>query len=326
MRTFISVLLLICFVSLTHGQKDNSKTYKLLVATYTNSNQKDGLFVYEFNALTGDLTLKSKVAGEDNPSFITVTSDGKTVYMVNEVKNATISAYNLNSESCELTFLNRLSTGGGGACHILLDEKSRLAFVSNYGTGSLAMISLKDDGSLNNTVQFIQNQGKSIDARRQEGPHVHGAFYTPDGKYILSPDLGTDKVHIYKYDPSNGTQPLIPAVQEFISLKAGNGPRLVTFHPDSKFAYIIQEMGGAITVCDYKDGKLTEKQTVTMLAPEFKGRVGASGILISKDGKFLYASNRGDANELVIYTINKKDGKLSLFHVSRVWERPRAVL
>lgn len=311
MKISLSAFILTCILSLAQGQSDKGKTYQLVVDTYTNSILKDGIFVYEFNTQTGDLSLKSKVAGEDNPSYVTVTEDGKHLYSVNEASNATISAFSLNPVSGELTFLNRLNTGGSGACLVSLDEKNRMAFIANYGSGSLSIISLKDDGYLNNNIQFIQNQGSSIDKRRQQGPHVHGAFFTPDKHFLLSPDLGTDKVNIYRYDPANTSQPLTPAEPAYVSVKAGNGPRLVLFHPNSKYAYVIQEMGGAITVYDYKDGKLTEKQTITLLSPNFKGRVGASDIHISSDSKFLYASNRGDANDIVIYSINKKDGKLN---------------
>lgn len=310
MKAFFSILILSCFVSFARGQGNRTNTYRLIVDTYTHSDKIDGIHVYEFNTKTGDLALKSKVAGEDNPSYVTVSENGKYVYSVNEFKNGTISAYNLNNLSGKLTFLNRLSSGGGSACHVSLDEKNRLAFVSNYGSGSLSVISLNEDGSLNSNLQFFQNQGTSADKRRQEGPHVHGAFITPDRHFLLSPDLGTDKVYIYKYDKANTSQPLMPSDPASISVKPGNGPRLITFHPNSRFAYLIQEMGGAITVFDYNNGELTEKQTVSMLSTDFKGRVGAADIHITEDGRFLYASNRGDANEIVIYSVNKKDGRL----------------
>jgi len=117
-------------------------------------------------------------------------------------------------------------------------------------------------------------------------------------------------VCIYKFDSDKTSQPLIPADPAFVSVKPGSGPRHIIFHPNSKFAYLIYEMGSMVTAFDYKNGKLTEKQTITMLSPDFKGKVGAADIHISPDGKFLYGSNRGDANELVIYAINK-DGKLN---------------
>jgi 6-phosphogluconolactonase len=127
----------------------------------------------------------------------------------------------------------------------------------------------------------------------------------------LTTDLGTDKINIYRIDPSMISTPLTPAAQEFVAVKPGSGPRHLTFHPNAKFAYLIQEMAGMITVFDYKDGKLSEKQTITMLSPDFKGRVGAADIHVSPDGKFLYGSNRGEANEIVIYSIDKK-GLLTL--------------
>jgi 6-phosphogluconolactonase len=135
---------------------------------------------------------------------------------------------------------------------------------------------------------------------------LHCTILTPDNKFLLTSNLGTDKVGIYNFDITKASQPLTPAVTPFVSVKPGSGPRHITFHPNSKFAYLINEMAGSIIVFDYKDGKLTEKQTITMLAPDFKGRIGAADIHISPDGKFLYGTNRGEANELVIYAIGKK--------------------
>ena len=116
-------------------------------------------------------------------------------------------------------------------------------------------------------------------------------------------------MNVYRFDPAK-PQPLTPASPAFATVKPGTGPRHLTFHPNGKFAYLILEMEGAIAAFDYNNGKLEEKQSITMLAPGFGGKVGAADIHISPDGKFLYGSNRGEANEVVIYGIGK-DGKLT---------------
>lgn len=310
MRTTMALIIVICFFNLVQGQTNNNKTYNLLIGTYTTSIESDGIFVYDFNTQTGDFKLKSKIAGVENPSYLAVSRDGKHVYAVNEVRSGGISSFLFNSTSGELKFLNRVSSGGTSPCYVSVDDKNKYVFAGNYGSGSLSAVPLKEDGSLGTDPQFIQQEGSSIDKSRQQGPHVHCTVLSPDNHYLLTSNLGTDKVSIYQFDASKVSQPLTPAEPAFTAVKAGSGPRHLTFHPNSKFAYLIHEMAGMITVFDYKDGKLVEKQTITMLSPDFKGRVGAADIHISPDGKFLYGSNRGDANELVIYAIDK-NGLLS---------------
>lgn len=315
MKNVISLVIAVCFVHFAHGQSNNNKTYKLIIDTYTNDNyanlgQNDGIYVYDFNSETGDFNLKSKVSGEGNPSYLAVSRDGKFVYSLNEFKNGEVSAFAFNPVSGELKFLNRVSSGGDNPCYISVDDKNRYVIVGNYGSGSLIAISLKKDGSLSADNQFIQQEGSSIMKGRQSGPHVHSTVLSPDNRYLLTPNLGTDKVSIYKFDASQSSQPLTPADQAFISVKPGSGPRHITFHPNVKYVYLIHEMECMITAFDYANGKLVEKQTITMLSPDFKGKVGAADIHVSPDGKFLYGSNRGDANEVVIYAIDN-DGKLS---------------
>ena len=304
------LILIISAFSLVRGQSNKSGMYNLLIGTYTTSSNTDGIWVYEFNTQTGDFIYKSKASGVENTSFLTVTNDGKHVYAVNEVRNGGVSSFSFNPASGDLTFLNRVSSGGDGPCYVSVDDKNKFVFAGNYGSGSLCAIPLKDDGSLSSEIQFIQHEGSSIDKGRQQGPHVHSTVLSPDNKYLFTPNLGTDKVSIYKCDIGNQTKPLSPAEPAFVSVKPGSGPRHFIFHPNSKFAYLIHEMGSLVTVFDYKNGKLNEIQSITMLAPDFKGRVGAADIHVSPDGKFLYGSNRGDANELVIYAI-EKNGKLT---------------
>lgn len=288
------------------------KIYPLIIDTYVNSSINDGIYVYNFNGSTGDFTLGSKISGEDRPSFVISSRDGKYVYSLNEIKNGNVSAFIFNRASGELEFLNRVSTGGDSPCYAAVDKSNKFLFVGHYGSGSISVLTINTDGLLGKIVQLIRNEGNSVDKKRQEGPHVHSTVLSPDEKYLLSADLGTDKVSIYRFDPANITQPLTPANPAFISVREGGGPRHIIFHPNSKYVYLTQEMAGIISVYDFNNGKLIEKQVITMLPPLFKGRIGAADIHISEDGRFIYASNRGDANEIIIYSINNKDGMLKL--------------
>jgi 6-phosphogluconolactonase len=306
MRTTIALIFVLCFANLVHGQSNKVKTYNLLIGSYTSSAESDGINVYDFDSQTGTSKLKSKISGVENPSYLTISRDGKFVYSVNENKNGGISSFTFNVATGALVFLNRVSSGGASPCYVTIDDKNKYVFAGNYGSGSFVAVPVKEDGSLGAENQFIQQEGGSIDKGRQQGPHLHCTLLTPDNRYLLTSNLGTDKVSIYKFDASKASNPLTPAEPPFVSAKAGSGPRHLTFHPNSKVVYLIQEMGGMITVFDYKNGTLTEKQTISMLSPDFKGRIGAADIHVSADGKFLYGSNRGDANELVIYSIDAK--------------------
>lgn len=310
MKAIPLVLIMTTIFSLALGQKQKGKMYHLVVGTYTNESKTNGIHVYSFNTETGDVSEKSKTLNINNPSFLTVSKDRKNLYAVSEGgQGKGISAFAFNPASGELTFLNSTSAGGNGPCYINVDDKKRTVFTGNYGGGSLSATKLNPDGSLSDNLQAIQHEGGSVNKSRQDKPHVHAVVLSPDNRFLMVPDLGTDKVNIYRYDPA-AANPLTPAPQPFVSVNPGGGPRHFTFHPNGKYAYLVLEIEGAVMAFDYKDGNLQPKQTITMLSPEFKGRVGAADIHVSPDGKFLYASNRGDANEIVIYSIDKS-GKLT---------------
>ncbi len=176
--------------------------------------------------------------------------------------------------------------------------------------GYLSVYPINKDGSLGEASQVIHDEGSSIDKSRQEGPHVHTAFLSPDEKYLLFTDLGTDKLNIYQYNPS--TKPVLsPAPVPFVNAKAGNGPRHIDFSADSRFVYMLQEMAGVITAYQFNNGDPKEIQTISMLPDNFKGAIQAADIHLAPDGRFLYASNRGSANEIIQYAVDKKRGMLT---------------
>ncbi len=308
---FLCLILGIC--TLAQGQTSSDDTvFNLLVGTYTEPGKSEGIYVYRFNSDTGALTYKSEATGIENPSYLTVSEDGNYVYSVNEVGggNGGVSAFSFDPAAGRLDFLNRVSSGGDSPCYISVDDANKYVFVGNYGGGSLSAVPIKTDGSLDSGIQTVQHQGSSV-GRGQDNPHVHAAVLSPDSRYLFAPDLGTDKVNIYSVAMSK-EDPLSPANPSFVEVQKGSGPRHFTFHPNGKFAYVIQEITGDVTVFDYKNGKLTAKQTITLGSDGYKEKgdtAAAADIHISPDGNFLYGSLRGSANELVIYAINKK-GKL----------------
>jgi len=295
---------------LVQCQNEKNQTFKLIIGSYTGSNLNEGISVYDFDSRTGDFNFKSKTPGVENPSYLAISPDGKYVYSVNEVRNGGISAFVFKSPTDELMLLNRVSSGGRGPCYVSVDKKNKFVFAGHFGGGSVSAIPLQEDGSLGSAIQTIQQYGSSIDKSIQQGPHIHATVLSPDNHFLLTANLGTDEIYIYKFNPSVATQPLTPASPPLVSVKPGIGPRHIVFHPNSKFAYVVNEMGASITAFDYKDGRLNEIQTITMLPSGYTGAVEAADIHVSPDGRFLYGSNRGDANDITIYAI-MKNGKLS---------------
>lgn len=323
MKTIGILSVLVGISAFAVAQASKNKNFYLLIGTYTNTAKTNGIHVYQFNTTTGEFSEKSKFTDITNASYLAVSKDRKNVYAVSEGGNGKgLSAFTFDLGSGKLTYVNSSSSGGGGPCYVSVDDRKQTVFAANYGSGSLGAIRLNPDGSLTQNVQSIQHEGSSINESRQSKPHVHSTVLSPDDRFLLVQDLGTDKINVYRYDPT-GSQPLSPADPPFATVKAGGGPRHLAFHPNGKYAYVILEMGGDIVGFDYKNGKLETKQTITMLAPGFQGDVGAADIHISPDGKFLYGSNRGDANEIVIYSIDKKGMLTYVGRESSMIDTPR---
>jgi 6-phosphogluconolactonase len=205
--------------------------------------------------------------------------------------------------------INSVTSGGNGPTYITIDKQGKFVFCANYGSGSVAAIPVNKDGSLGSDIQVLKHEAKINGTGRQKGSHAHATVMAPDNKYLAVPDLGTDKVNIYRFDVMKASNPLEPGNPPYVDVKTGSGPRHIDFHPNGKYAYVLRELDGLISVYNVREGKLTEKQTITMLAEGYTGTIGAADNHVSPDGKFLYASNRGDANDIVIYKINK-DGTL----------------
>lgn len=291
----------------------DAQIFTSFIGTYTGSGSK-GIYVYHFNASTGKAEWISNTDSVSNPSYLVISKNGKYVYAVNETNKdnpGRVSAYSFDKVSSKLKFINSEVTGGDDPCYVSVSKNNKWIAVSNYSGGSVAVFPVNNDGSLKPYSQFIQDTGSGVNKQRQEKAHVHAAVFSPDEKFLFTPDLGLDKVMIYKFNQS-AQQPLEPAAPSSISIDGGNGPRHFTFHPNKKFAYLIEELAGKVAVYQYNNGQLKFVQQVITHPKDFKGDIGSADIHISPDGKFLYASNRGDENTITIFSINESSGRLTL--------------
>jgi len=296
-----------------------AQNYRLLVGTYTNTGKSQGIYSYEINKRTLDLTQKSVATGISNPSYLCLTPDKKFVYSVNERANgSTASAFSFDAHVGKLTLINKSLTNGNGPSYISCTSKH--VFTANYEGGSLSVFGRNVDGSLTELKQKVQHIGSSINSDRQTKPHVHQVIVSKGNGYVLANDLGTDKVTVYKYNSISAAEILTP--WDTLTVKLGSGPRHTAFSNDGKRAYLVQELDGTVSVLAFKNGKLSLIQETSLLrSQEQKG--WAADIHLSPDGKFLYATNRAPANNITCFNV-LKDGKLEFqSQVSTLGDGPR---
>jgi 6-phosphogluconolactonase len=298
------------------------------VGTYTRQNSK-GIYAWRFDAATGKLTSIGLVGETSNPSFLAIHPNHRFLYAVNENNTfegqpgGSVSAFSIDAATGQLKALNQVSTGGPGPCHVSLDKTGKWLFVANYGGGSVAAFPVHDDGSLGKSSTFVQHTGSSVDPQRQRRPYGHSANPSPDGRFVLVADLGLDQVLTYPIDKVKG---MAATANPIAKIAPGSGPRHMAFHPKGKYAYLASEMAATVTAFSYDSSKggLKELQTISMLPKDFTGTKGAAEIAVDPSGKFLYASNRGSADSIAVFSIDAAKGTLtSVEYVSTGGKNPR---
>ncbi len=295
--------------------------YDLLVGTYTGPHS-EGIYVYRFDTKTGAATRVS-VTPTVNPSYLAASRDGRYVYAVNELpgddgpatQRGGISAFSFDAQSGQLTFLNKVSSAGNDPCYLSLSPDGKYLTSANYSVaadpgGSFAVFPLQADGQLGAAVLSVHHEGGGPVKGRQDSAHVHSTVFSPDGQYLFAQDLGADKLFAYRYTPDGSRGLFGPTERRYVDVKAGSGPRHLVFGTSGKYAYLTSELSATVTVFRYDDGSLTPIQIVPMAKPGFRGQVAAAAIHVAPDGRFVYASNRGDANEIVIYAVDAANGHL----------------
>lgn len=314
-----SVLLMLCSFITTAQQ------HYLITGTYTSGKSK-GIYVHQFNSVDGSSKEISHIA-ISNPSFIAISPDEQFVYAVEEDADKTgnggkVSAFRFNKQNGSLSFINQQPSGGDHPCYISTDKTGRWVAVGNYTSGSLAILPVQANGELANAVSTIQHQGSGVNKARQNSPHVHCTIFSADNRFLFAPDLGIDKIMIYNFDEVTGK--LTAAKQPFARSEDGSGPRHLCFHPSDKFVYLMEELSGTVKVFKYRNGRLKPRQIISSMPLGDNSFAGSADIHVSPDGRFLYASNRAEANTIAIFSVNQKNGKLSLVgHQPTLGKTPR---
>jgi len=300
-------------------------TYKQQDPSLPNAVNK-GIFSYTLEPSSGRLSYQSEINDIVNPSFLAIDSQHRTLYAVDE--NSTweaclVHAYRIDPKTGNLRTINQQLSQGSSPCYVTVDQTNKFAAVANYGSGSVSLLPIGENGRLLPASDSQQHSGSGANPERQEGPHAHCAVFDPTNRFLFVVDLGIDKIMSYRLDIER--KRLIPNEIHYLELLPGSGPRHLTFHANGRFAYVINELDSTITALSYDavKGAFAIMHTVSTLPAEFQGQSHCAEICISPSGKFLYGSNRGH-DSLAIFAIDEQTGRLTaVSHQTTHGKNPR---
>ena len=286
------------------------------VGTY-NRDREEGIYLYHVDLASGALKPAGTVAGVKNPSYLALDPENRFLYAVSEMQELDgkpgggVSAFAIDPANGALSPLNQQSSQGAGPCHLSVDQTGRFVLVANYSSGGVAMLPILDDGSLGEATDAVQHEGSSVHPKRQAGPHAHSITVSPENGYAFAADLGIDKIMVYQLDLTQGKLPpnTVPSVQ----VHAGAGPRHFAFHPNGRYAYLINELDNTVVAYTYDgtEGTLQHIQTLSTLPDGYTDTSYCADIHVAPSGRFLYGTNRGH-DSLAIFEIDEGTGRLSL--------------
>jgi 6-phosphogluconolactonase len=310
-----TVIALAVFAASAAGDAAKATKFWVYIGTYTGGKSK-GIYRCEFDAATGQLSEPILAAEITNPSFLAIHPCNRYLYAVGEVPKfegkpgGAVTAFSIDPASGELKRLNQKSSGGAGPCHVIVDRQGKNVLVANYGGGSASVLRIEEDGRLGARTGFVQHSGKGSDPARQEGPHAHSINLDAANRFAFVADLGLDQVFIYRFDPDKGT--LEKTHPPSVKVEPKSGPRHFAFHPNGRYAYVINELANTITAMSYdaETGALTPIQTISTLPTGYKERTWTAEVQVHPSGRFLYGSNRGH-NSIAVFVIDEKTGKLT---------------
>jgi 6-phosphogluconolactonase (cycloisomerase 2 family) len=294
-----------------------------------------GIHLFRVNRDTGALTDAGLHEMGTSPSCLALNAAGTRLYSANETdragdkKEGTVSAFAVDAGTGTLTPLNSARSGGAGPTYVSLHPGGRFVLVANYFGGSVAVLPILEDGRLGSATDVKADEGKVGPTRANNAPkgsfafsghdrtHAHMIQADPSGRFVLHADLGLDKIFVWKFDETKGM--LTPNDPPAVSLPPGDGPRHFHFHPNGKWIYSIQEEGSTVVLFDYdaRAGCLASRQTISTLPRGFAGSNFCSGILVSNDGRFVYAGNRLH-DTIAIFAVGAKG---DLTYVGEEWTR-----
>ena len=302
-------------LAIAHGLPAAASTSTLAyVGTYTGApgagGNGQGIELFEADPRTGRLSHRGVAAQTRNPSWIVIHPSKKYLYAVNEIadfqgNSGSVTAFAVDVASGELHALNTVSSAGADPAYVSLDVAGNFAFVANYAGGSIAVLPIRSDGSVGEAVDVHSDQGfagstsatsaipGSFAISGHDGPHAHMVAADPHNNFVLATDLGQDRIYTWRFDRRTGRLTSPPEAL-FVALPSGDGPRHFAFHPNGRWLYSIQEEASTVVFFQYNpsSGSLKAQQTLSALPRGFAGTSFASEILVSPNGKTLYAANR----------------------------------
>ena len=303
----------------------------LFIGTQTSqTSTSKGIYAYDFDTATGELTQTGLAVEADNPTFLAFAPNKKTLFSCNEIGNyqgqraGAVSSFSVDLKAAKLTLINEVSAKGPGTTHVGVDHTGRCVFGANYGGGSAVSFAVDPSGKLSEAVSFFRYEGNGPQPQ-QRGPHAHRVTVSPDNKYMFVNDLGLDCIHVYRLDAS--TAKLTPQDPPEWKADPGAGPRSLLFHPNEKWAYCVNEVGSSVNVLDWDalKGVFTTKQLISTVPENHQGPSAPSDIVMDKAGRFAYVANRLD-DFMVSFSVSPSDGKLTLMErTSCGGKRPRHI-
>lgn len=302
-------LLFILFLFLTLSLKTQTNYFYVGSAT---DQVTEPISLCSLDLSDGNLTKIQSFSGTKSSSYVCLSPGEDFLYAING-GNA-VASFSIDPQTKYLRFINTEAVKGQGACHLSVSPDNKFLMVANYSSGNVVVLPILPDRSLKPVTSAMQHSGSGPNKERQEGPHAHYIKTSPDGNYVFAVDLGIDKVMIYAMDSSTG-QLSENVNQSFLQLAPGAGPRHMIFHPNEKFAYVLNELHSSVTACTYdtQKGVLSTINTYPMLPENFNEFSKAAAIRIHPSGKFLYASNRGH-DSMAVFKI-KKNGQLKRIQI-----------
>lgn len=296
-----------------HAQDAGEQTF--YVGTYTGKSGSKGIYAFRLSRDSGVLTPLGLVAETTNPAYLCIATDRRHLYAVNEISkfggkdSGAVSAFSINETTSQLTLINQQPTGGSGSCFLSTGKDGHHVFVANYGGGSVAVLPIAKDGSLEEPSCIVPHRPADGDTSHTHA-HAHCILPDPAQHFVLASDLGLDQVKVYRFDAASGN--LEPNEPPFATLPNHSGPRHLAFSAEGKFLYLCNEMGNSVTAFRYDAtaGNLTAIQTIRTVPDDYFSSNTTAQIALHPNGRLLYVSNRGD-DSIASFEIAKDTGKLT---------------
>jgi 6-phosphogluconolactonase (cycloisomerase 2 family) len=299
--------------ALSGTTRAQSNAFFAYVGCYTTAQRYargDGIHVYRVDTETGAWTHIQRVGDLINPSFLTLSRDGRYLYSAHGDETYA-TAFAVDRQTGKLALLAKTETGGRNGVHLAIDQSGRFAIVANYGSGNVAVLPVRKDGALDAPSQVVELQGQPGPHRvEQPGSRPHQIVFDPSGRYVLVPDKGLDRIFVFRFEAETGK--LTPTAQGSVVARSGSGPRHAAFHPAMPVVWVLNEIASTITTYywDAERGHLRPAQVLPSTPADYTGENTAAEIAVSRNGRFVYCSNRGH-DSIAVFTANAATGLLS---------------